>query len=74
MTQKDSAMAIKTKSSVKIHRLSTSAARRLFDREARRHLRMSGKEFLRRWETGKFDGQADTSAVRRVAMLLPFGR
>jgi hypothetical protein len=67
-------MITKIKSSVRTHRLSINAARRLFDREARRHLRMSGKEFLRRWEAGKFNGQADTSAVRRVAMLLPFGR
>jgi len=67
-------MSIRTKTSVRIHRLSTDAARRLFDREARRHVRMSGKEFLRRWEAGKFNGQADSSAVRRVAMLLPFGR
>ena len=59
---------------VRIHRLTSREARQLFDREARRHLNMSGREFLRRWEAGKFDGQADTSAVRRVAMLLPFGR
>jgi len=66
-------MTTKT-SIVRSRRLTSREARQLFDREARRHLKMSGTEFLRRWEAGKFDGQADTSAVRRVAMLLPFGR
>lgn len=67
-------MPIKTAAAVKVRRLTAREARRLFDREARRHLGISGQEFLRRWDTGQFNGKADTSPVRRVAMLMPFGR
>jgi hypothetical protein len=35
---------------------------------------MSGKEFIEKWDAGQFNGKADTPAVIRVAMLLPFGR
>lgn len=43
-------------------------------REAQSRLHMSGKEFIERWDAGKFNGKTDSPAVIRVAMLLPFGR
>jgi hypothetical protein len=50
---------------------------RLFDREARRLLGMSGDEFLARWDAGEFNDLPDTPEGRqimRVAYLIPFGR
>jgi hypothetical protein len=46
----------------------------LVDRVARRELRMSGEEFLRRWEAGEFGDPDERPEVLRVAMLLPSGR
>lgn len=46
----------------------------LVDRAARRSLKMSGEEFIRRWEAGEF-GDPDTDPeVMRIVMLLPSGR
>jgi hypothetical protein len=58
----------------RIQKLSKDQARRMFDRQAKHYLHMSGEEFIRRWDRGLFNGKADTPAVIRVAMLLPFGR
>jgi hypothetical protein len=58
----------------RIQELSKNQARKMFDRQAKHYLNISGKEFIRRWKTGAFNGKADTPAVIRVAMLLPFGR
>jgi len=33
---------------------------------------MSGKAFIKKWDAGLFNGEADTPAVTRVAMLLPW--
>lgn len=57
-----------------VRELSKTQARNMFEREAQSRLNMSGKEFIERWEAGKFNGKTDTPAVIRVAMLLPFGR
>lgn len=57
-----------------VRELSKAQARNMFEREAQSRLNMSGKEFIERWEAGKFNGKTDTPAVIRVAMLLPFGR
>jgi len=57
-----------------VRELSKDQARRLFDRQAKHYLKMSGKKFIEKWDAGQFNGQADTPAVTRVAMLLPFGR
>ena len=45
---------------------------KLLDRQARRYLRMSGKEFVRRWKAKKIK-DPDRPEVMRVAFLLPFG-
>jgi hypothetical protein len=48
--------------------------RRVFDRQARKLLRMSGAEFVRAYEAGKFGRRHEEPAVRRLEMLLPLAR
>ena len=43
----------------------------LLDREARRYLHMSARDFITAWHTGEFDNDPDQSDVMYVAMLLP---
>lgn len=57
-----------------VKKLSPDQARKMFDRQAKHYLNISGSEFIKRWDSGKFNGSADTPDVMRVAMLLPFGR
>lgn len=59
---------------VTVKQLTPAQGRQLFDRQAKLHLKISGPEFIKRWDMGRFNGKADTPAVMRVAMLLPFGR
>ena len=68
-----STATLKNKKS-KVRELSKDQARRMFDRQAQHYLKMSGTEFIKKWDAGQFNGKADTPAVIRVAMLLPFGR
>lgn len=42
----------------------------LLDRQARKYLQMSGKEFRERYESGNLAG-LDEEAVRRVSFILP---
>lgn len=67
-------MSTATLKKPKIKELSREQAKRLFNRQAQHYLKMSGKEFIEKWDAGQFNGKADTPAVIRVAMLLPFGR
>jgi len=53
--------------------LSRDEGQKLLDRQARRYLRMSGKQFVRKWKTKKIK-DPDRPEVMRVAFLLPFGR
>ena len=53
--------------------LSKDEGEKLLDRQARRYLRMTGKEFVRKWKTKKIK-DPDRPEVMRVAFLLPFGR
>ena len=51
--------------------------RRLLDDQARKLLKISGDEFLRRWDAGEYRDVADAPGQRhimRLAMLIPFGR
>jgi hypothetical protein len=57
-----------------IQELSKEQARRMFNREAQRYLKMKGKDFIEKWDAGMFNGKSDSPEVMRVAMLLPFGR
>jgi hypothetical protein len=54
-----------------IRYLTPDEGQELFDRQARRYLKMSGEEFLRRWEAGEFDHDPDRPDIMRVAMLIP---
>ena len=73
-TNKETMSTTATIRKPKIKELTKDQARRLFNRQAKHHLNISGKEFIKRWEAGKFNGNADTPEVIRLAMLLPFGR
>lgn len=57
-----------------LQELSKAQARRLFNQQAKHYLHMTGKEFIKKWDAGLFNGRTDSPAVIRVAMLLPFGR
>lgn len=47
----------------------------LFDAAARRYLRMSGEEFLKAWDEGKFGPNPDQQrGVMDVAILIPLVR
>lgn len=47
----------------------------IFDAAARQHLRMSGEEFLKAWDSGAFEPDPDAHrGVMDVAILLPFVR
>ena len=56
------------------HEVTREEGRSVLDRLARRYLGMSGDEFLRAWDGGRFDRDADHPEVMRVAMLLPLAR
>lgn len=59
---------------VQVKKLTTTKARQLFNRQAKQYAQLSGPEFIKRWDAGRFNGKAATPAVMRVVMLLPFGR
>ncbi|MBI4312850.1 MAG: hypothetical protein HY681_13875 [Chloroflexi bacterium] len=45
----------------------------VFDRAARRYLGMSGEDFLKAWNEGKYENvDIDTPELMSVIMLLPF--
>ncbi|MGH9513558.1 MAG: hypothetical protein ACRD2U_15620 [Terriglobales bacterium] len=55
--------------------LSRSEAKALFNATAEMYLRVSGDEFLRRWDDGQYqDESACTTRVMRVAALIPLVR
>jgi hypothetical protein len=54
--------------------LSIEEGRRLLDEAARKHLNMSGEEFIESWDAGLFGDRADTLQVMQVAGLLPLAR
>ncbi|HET7037204.1 MAG TPA: hypothetical protein VFI42_16075 [Thermomicrobiaceae bacterium] len=56
-----------------LEELSAEEARRFFDGQARRYVRMSGAEFVRRWEAGEIE-EPERPEVQLLAMLLPFAR
>lgn len=58
-----------------IHELDAEESHALFDQAARYYLNMSGEEFLRQYDAGKFDEEIDVRPeLRRMEMLIPFGR
>jgi hypothetical protein len=60
-----------------IHLTTREEGRALFDHQAKKMLGISGKEFLERWESGRYRSVPDTPEgrkVRRLVMLVPFAR
>ena len=51
--------------------LTREEGRELFDRLARGYLRMSGAEFVRAWEAGDFQNDAEQPEVAQLVMLMP---
>jgi hypothetical protein len=58
----------------KVKNLSETKAKEFFDRQARRYLGISGREFVRKWDRKEFNGKMDSPAVVRLSVLLPFAR
>lgn len=59
-----------------VHECTTEEAHALYDRMARKHLGISGTEFLRRWDAGEYEG-VDLDSISGLVQLyiaMPFGR
>ena len=57
-----------------VRELTVEEGRALVDRLAHRQLGMSGEAFMRAWDAGEFDEQAERPEVVHIAMLLPLAR
>jgi hypothetical protein len=57
-----------------IKELSLEEGRKLLAKQARRYLKMSGDEFIQKWESGEFDDDPDRPEVMRPVMLIPFAK
>jgi hypothetical protein len=57
-----------------VRELTLEEGRALVDRLARRHLGISGEAFMRAWEAGELDAQAERPEIVHLAMLLPLAR
>lgn len=61
-----------------IREITKEEGRELFDRNVRRHLGISGEEFIRRWDAGEYDDPDDRSKngpeIMRLGMLMRFTR
>ena len=66
-------MATNDSTAIGIHEVSDAEGLAILDNAARHYLNMSGEEFLRAWEEGRFDNVACTDPVMYVSMLIPFG-
>ena len=49
-------------------------ARELFEKTAQQYMRMSGEEFIAKWEGGVFRDAETKSRAMRVAILIPLVR
>lgn len=57
-----------------VHFLTDEEAWEVFDAAARNYLRVSGDEFLRQWDAGKYADPDAQERVMGVAMLIPLVR
>lgn len=61
-----------------VRRMTWEEGRELLDRTARRHLGISGEEFIERWDKGEYGDPDDRTknppGVMELAMILPFVR
>jgi hypothetical protein len=58
---------------VEFKKVSATESWQIFDRAANRLLGLSGDEFARRWDQGRYEGR-DSVKIMKVAMLRPSGR
>jgi hypothetical protein len=63
---------MKSNSNHKVKFLTAEEGKTLLDQQARRLLKMSGDEFVRRWKAKKIKNP-DRPEVMQVAFLIPFG-
>lgn len=56
-----------------IQEITLEEGQRMLDEAARRHLNMTGEEFIAAWDEGRIPN-GDSLSVQQVAALLPFGR
>lgn len=54
--------------------ITAAEGKKLFNRQAKRYLNMSGKKFIAKWDSGGFNGTSERPEVMSVAMLLPLAR
>ncbi len=66
-------MTTKIETEIEVRELDRGAGRELLDEQARKYLGIGGEEFLRRWDAGEIDADANPD-VMRVAMLAGFAR
>jgi hypothetical protein len=64
---------MKSDAGIEVVEATRDEGRALMDRAARELLRISGDEFLEKWDAGDYEG-VDDPALTRVAMLIPFAR
>ncbi|MCH8280231.1 MAG: hypothetical protein IIC96_06065 [Chloroflexi bacterium] len=57
-----------------IKELTLEDGRQLLDKQARRYLKLSGSEFIKKWEAGEFGDDPDRPEVMRLVMLIPFAK
>jgi hypothetical protein len=62
---------MKSKGNHKVRFLTPEEGKTLLDQQARRLLKMSGEEFVRRWRAKKIKNP-DRPEVMQVAFLIPF--
>lgn len=69
-------MSVKLKTTPGVIELSESEAASLFDKIAWQRLRISGDEFMKRWNAGDYRGKDwdDVPGLAEVALLIPFAR
>ena len=60
--------------SIKVKNLSRKEGLKFFNEQAQHYLDIDGKEFIRRWDLGLFNGKLDSPAVVHLSVLLPFAR
>ena len=63
---------MKSNGNHKVKFLTAEEGKTLLDQQARRLLKMSGDEFVRRWKAKKIKNP-DRPEVMQVAFLIPFG-
>jgi len=64
---------MKTNGKREVEFLTPEEGEKLLDEQARRHLKMSGKKFVRLWNAKKIK-DPDRPEVMQVAFLIPFVR